>query len=1056
MNSARRHSALAASVLLLLVSVIPEAAAKRPTPTPPPPGGPPAPILVAPASGASLVQPILLDWNAVLDPGGPIGSYTWQVGTTTAFTTIIASGFTNMDSDPNVPTSTEDKLSGLPNGTYFWRVKATQLTPNGGVDSVWSLVRTLTVTGPGPAPATPAFITPANNAQFHPLESYKIQWSAVTGAQYYVLEADDEPSFSYPFTLTQSPITFGTQFGGGWGNTLTVYYRIRAISADGVRSLPSATRTVVITNTAPVSPAPMLLAPAPGATVAIPFFFDWADTANPQVPGYDVSVSTNPSFTGFDVLSIFGVTRSDYMITTDLLAPGSYFWRVRALHGNVAGPWSAGRAITVAAGPAQDVGLFAILSEPGNGYGGNSVQARVILDNPAPAGGAVVTLATDIPQVQLPVGAVTIPAGKTDATIAPVATGPVPNFGLSIGIIGNIYASLGNGRQQHSLGVLPILFGTGLSNESVVGGTTVTGTVTLFSPAPPGGVTVRLVSSNTSLVQPPASVFIPAGVTGATFSIPTSAVSVATRVIIDTGTETDGYRAPEAWLLVTPPGSPTPAASLSSLALSQSSVLAGGTVTGTVTLTSPAPAGGAVVILSASMEGQVIVPPNVTVPAGALSASFTTTPAPQTVVSRWVLVQARYGTSGGTQARILEVDPAPGAPTLFAIGPASQDVIGGDPGRASVALVMPAPAGGGVVSLSTDNPSVIQVPASVTIPEGNSALSFTITTSPVSGLPTGGNVFATAGGITKSIFVTVTPDPNAPPLLQSLSITPSSVPGGTNATGTVVFSEPAPAGGTSVTLSTGNAAVATVPGIVMVPGGQTSASFTVTTFTVASDTSVAISAYLDAIRTATLLVTKNATPPASLSSITLNPTAVTGGNTSQATVSLTSAAPTGGAVVTLSSSNTAVATAPASVTIAAGQTSATASVTSKTVTTTSTATITATYNSVSRSASLTVNPTSGGTLPAPTLLAPAADARFAPGSNITFDWTDVAGAATYTMQVDDQSSFAAPFILEQTVTPSQFSTSTLPTKTMWFRVRGNDAAGNPGTWSASRRFEVKL
>ena len=351
------------------------------------------------------------------------------------------------------------------------------------------------------------------------------------------------------------------------------------------------------------------------------------------------------------------------------------------------------------AGPVQEVGLFAILSEPGNGYGGNSVQARVILDNPAPVGGAVVTLATDIPQVQLPVGAVTIPAGKTDATIAPVATGPVPNYGLSIGIIGDVFASLGNGRQQNSLGVLPILFGTGLSNESVVGGATVTGTVTLFSPAPPGGLTVRLVSSNTSLVQPPASVFIPAGVTGATFSIPTSGVSVATRVIIDSGTEIDGYRAPEAWLLVTPPGSPTPAASLSSLTLSQSSVLAGGTVTGTVTLTSPAPAGGAVVILSASMEGQVIVPPNVTVPAGALSASFTTTPAPQTVVPRWVLVQARYGTSGGTQARILEVDPAPGAPTLFAIGPASQDVVGGNPGRASVALVMPAPAGGGVVSL---------------------------------------------------------------------------------------------------------------------------------------------------------------------------------------------------------------------------------------------------------------------------------------------------------------------------------------------------------------------
>jgi hypothetical protein len=89
------------------------------------------------------------------------------------------------------------------------------------------------------------------------------------------------------------------------------------------------------------------------------------------------------------------------------------------------------------------------------------------------------------------------------------------------------------------------------------------------------------------------------------------------------------------------------------------------------------------------------------------------------------------------------------------------------------------------------------------------------------------------------------------------------------------------------------------------------------------------------------------------------------------------------------------------------------------------------------------------------LLAPAADARFAPGVNITFDWTDVTGAATYTIQIDDQDSFTAPFIVEQTLTTSQFSSSTLPVKTMWFRARANDASGNPGSWSPIRRFEVK-
>jgi hypothetical protein len=933
---------------------------------------PPAPTLRAPASGASLVQPILLDWNAVSATGGPIGSYTWQVSNTSAFTTIIASGFTDMESDPSIPTRTEDKISGLPNGTYFWRVKATQLTggATGSVDSAWSAVRTFTVTGLGPAPATPSFTTPANNAQFHVRESFKIQWSAVSGAHYYILEADDQPSFSYPLVLTAAPLNFGTQFGALWGNPLTAYYRVRAVSVDGVRSLPSPTLKVTITNSAPVPAGISQVSPATGATVRLPFFLDWSDASNPQIPGYDLDVNTSSSFAAGSNVLFLSPTRSDYMITRDLLAPGNYFWRVRALHGDVAGPWSAARAITVTAPIAPpNVNLFAILAEPGNAYGGNSTQARVMLDNPAPAGGAVVTIATDLPQVSMPGTTVTVPAGKTDATITPIATGPVPNNGVSFGIIGDLFAGYANGRGQNSFGVLPILYGTSLSNESVVGGTSVTATVTLQSPAPSGGTTVKLVSSDPKLVKTPPSVFIPAAATGADFSIPTSAVAAAIRVIIETGTDIEGYRAPQTWITLTPAGSPTPPPSLSSLTLSQSSVPSGSTVIGTVRLTSPAPAGGAVVTLQGSMEGQVITPPSVTVPAGSISATFTTTRAPETPFPRWVFIGAHYGTSGGSQARILEIDPAPGAPTLLAIGPASQDVIGGKSGRGSVALVIPAPAGGGTVSLTTDNPSVIHVPATVAIAAGNSAASFTIGTSPVSGLPTGGNVTATAGGVSKSIFVNVAPDPNAPPLLQSMTISPASVSGGTNATGTVFLSAPAPSGGASITLATSNSAAARAPGIVTVLAGHTSASYTLTTFAVTANTTVTITAFYDTTTSANVTVTRGTAP-------------------------------------------------------------------SPTPTPTPTA-------------------TPAATLGAPAQLSPPADARFAPGTNITFDWSDVNGAASYTIQISDQNSFPSPLIVNQKVAASQFSTATLPTKTMWWRVRANDASGNAGTWSAARRFEVK-
>ncbi len=82
-----------------------------------------------------------------------------------------------------------------------------------------------------------------------------------------------------------------------------------------------------------------------------------------------------------------------------------------------------------------------------------------------------------------------------------------------------------------------------------------------------------------------------------------------------------------------------------------------------------------------------------------------------------------------------------------------------------------------------------------------------------------------------------------------------------------------------------------------------------------------------------------------LSSLTLNPTSVTGGNSSQGTVTLSGAAPAGGAVVNLSSSNTTVATVSPSVTVAAGATSATFTVATSAVAASTSVTISATYGS---------------------------------------------------------------------------------------------------------------
>jgi len=91
-----------------------------------------------------------------------------------------------------------------------------------------------------------------------------------------------------------------------------------------------------------------------------------------------------------------------------------------------------------------------------------------------------------------------------------------------------------------------------------------------------------------------------------------------------------------------------------------------------------------------------------------------------------------------------------------------------------------------------------------------------------------------------------------------------------------------------------------------------------------------------------------------LSSLTLNPSSVVGGSTSVGTVTLTKPAATSGAVVTLTSNKTTVATVPGSVNIAPGAISATFNVVTKTTNKKTTVSIGASYGGVTKSAPLTV------------------------------------------------------------------------------------------------------
>jgi hypothetical protein len=283
------------------------------------------------------------------------------------------------------------------------------------------------------------------------------------------------------------------------------------------------------------------------------------------------------------------------------------------------------------------------------------------------------------------------------------------------------------------------------------------------------------------------------------------------------------------------------------------------------------------------------------------------------------------------------------------LSPAS--VVGSNSTTANtVSLTSAAPTSGATITLTSSDPAVAAVPASVTVAGGATVSpQFTITTTAVAAL-TSVTITASDGASQKTATLSVKPAVPA-----SVKLSPKTVTGGNSTTGnTVTLDGQAPAAGTVVTLQSSDPSVAAVPASVTVSAGATvSPDFTITTTAVAAQTPVTISAsYGGVTKTATLTV--NAPQVASLR---LSPASVKGGrSTTHNTVTLDGPAPAGGAAVTLTSGNSAVAAVPPTVTVAAGATSATFTITTTAVSANQVVSITAAFGGGSKTANLTVTP----------------------------------------------------------------------------------------------------
>jgi hypothetical protein len=175
--------------------------------------------------------------------------------------------------------------------------------------------------------------------------------------------------------------------------------------------------------------------------------------------------------------------------------------------------------------------------------------------------------------------------------------------------------------------------------------------------------------------------------------------------------------------------------------------------------------------------------------------------------------------------------------------------------------------------------------------------------------------------------------------IASLTIAPSTVTGGTSVNGSLRLTAPARSGGATVTLSR-SGSVATVPASVVVPAGNSTVQFPITTSSPATQTEAQITASIGAsVKTANLTVTPVS---AALADVALSASTIEGGTSVNGTVVLGAAAPEGGALVMLAASSPSV-SVPANVLVPEGNLQASFSVTTSKVGALTKATITATW-----------------------------------------------------------------------------------------------------------------
>ncbi len=327
----------------------------------------------------------------------------------------------------------------------------------------------------------------------------------------------------------------------------------------------------------------------------------------------------------------------------------------------------------------------------------SSGDLRVTLERPAPVGGQLLSLTSDAPQVLTPLASVTVAAGATVVDV-PVASGSAAGTA--------VVTASGDGYTTGSATVTVAARSMSLQVEPLVGvGRTIPATIALAAPAPAGGLTVNVSSSDPTLVTvDPATVQFAEGET-------TGQVEV-------TG-QAEGSVVLTASALGYTDATAETGSTNSTVSVGNVPVLSPGQTSGLpISLSEPAPVGGTTILLESSDTSIVTVESSVVIPEGAVLPTANPQVTGQAVGSAVITARAAgYAPHSRTATVELVLTLSPSGTITLNEGRSQTMTVG---------LSGPAPTGGLEVTLASLDTDVFTVPATVTVPAGQTTASFGI------------------------------------------------------------------------------------------------------------------------------------------------------------------------------------------------------------------------------------------------------------------------------------------------------------------------------------------